>query len=363
MDSAQASLTYNSSKLQYLSYSAGSFTTTVSAGNSGSTFSYAGAILGGSTSGDKLMFSVTFKSLAAGTASLSLSGVAVAYSGAGFSPVNTSSGSIVVVNPTTPAPVDDDNDNETNITTVVETKDTEAPKLSGSVSYSVDKTTIKLKFKTNEKSKVQVKYTLAKESKTTALGSFATSFDITLGGDTPLLSGNTYKVEIIATDEAGNKATIYNKNIRTTGVDYQVQITDLDGRPLANHSVALHSDPIETVTDENGYASFSDVAPGDHTLVFDVDGLTMRQAVTVENESLINQSAEQTNSIKLPVRFAVIESEKSKPADNSLVIVAIFCAILGFVLATLIRTKFIYNFFNRLKNLVKRLLTRFKRSN
>ncbi len=347
MDSAQASISFDSTKLQYVSYSVGSFTTTVQGGVSGSTFTYAGALLGGSVSSDRLIFSVTFKSLAAGSASLSLSGVRVAYQGDDLSPISTSGGTITINNPVVVS--DDTNEptvtptpTPTPVTDPVKDKDVTAPKIVTKPTVSVTKNTINLKFKTNEKSKIQVKYTLGKDVKTISDNALKTDFNLTIGTDQPLQSGITYKVEIIATDGAGNKATINSQNIRTTGVDYSVTITDLDGRPLANHAVQLFSDPMSATTDQNGVANFSDVTPGEHTLVFDIDGLVLRQPVTVgslltagvDNESDSEDTV--TGSLKLPVKFAGVEVDNQSGTMNY-VWLAVAAAVFGAVFVTIVR--------------------------
>src|SRR5680860_162569 len=91
------------------------------------------------------------------------------------------------------------------------------------------------------------------------------------------------------------------------------------GFALANHSVQLFSDPIQATTDKDGIATFSDVTPGDHTLVFEVDGLVLRQAVKV-NQSVSQSSADGTaqvasseiKTVRLPVRFADVTASQSQ---------------------------------------------------
>jgi hypothetical protein len=328
MDSVQASLVFDSAKLQYVSYSAGAFTT-FQQSVAGGTFSYVGTLLGSSTSGDKSIFSVTFKSLVAGTASLAPSNIGAAYQGTEFTSVSSSGGSVTINNPVVVTVPDDTTDTPTTTTPVTtpttttntdtetEVKDTTAPKLTTTPTVTVTQKTIKLKFSTNEKAKIQTKYTLSKTAKSLSDATLSTAHEITIGSDTALSPGATYKVEIIATDKSGNKATIYTKNIRTTGVEYTVKITDLNGNPLANYPVELHSTPITATTDSEGIAKFADVTPGKHTLVFDIDGLTINQPVSIATDS-VGVNAAQTSSdveaaeVKLPVSLATVAKEVAK---------------------------------------------------
>ncbi len=222
------------------------------------------------------------------------------------------------------------------------------PKLTAQPTVNKGQNTITVKFKTNEKSKIQIKYTLGKTVKTLNDG-LASTHTITIGKTTPLLAGTIYKITIIATDSSGNKATIYNKNIRTQGVNYTVKITDSSGEPLTNYPVQLFSNPIDAKTDANGVATFKDVTPGTHTLVFTLDGLTMRQSVIIPQPSSSNNNYklqnESVNNIKLPIKFAASNIDSPKTLSNYVVQLILIAMALGAAVITLIRAKWFKDLF------------------
>lgn len=350
MNSAQARLNFDSSKLEYVSYSTGIFTTTMDGAASGSSFLYSGAILGGTTSSDKLMFSVTFKTISAGVASLSLSDVMVAKD-ISFTSVNTGGGSITISAPvvdTPPAPVvasppaAKKSSTTTPAAPAVEV-DKDAPKLVAEPTVVLDKNTITLSFSTDENAKIQVTYTIGEDIKTLTNDELKIDHKVTIGSDVPLIAGTMYKVEITAEDALGNKLAIFSKDLRTTGIEYKVKITDLEGRPLANHSVQLFSDPIQATTDKDGIATFGDVTPGDHTLVFEVDGLVLRKPVKV-SQDVVQTNADGTaqvasneiKTVRLPVRFADVTTSQSQYSMTYLV-VAVIAGVIGVIIGAIFR--------------------------
>jgi hypothetical protein len=372
MDSVQADLNFDSAKLQYASNSGGVFTTPVKAVVSGSKFSYIGALLGSSVTSDQLMFSVTFKTLTPGTATLSISGVSVAYAGGAFSPVNTSGGSVVISDPVvetpaptptpppTPAPTPTPTPTPTPKPTPVPAPaepvlevDKEAPKLSAEPDVVFDRNTITISFNTNEKSTIDGSCTSGGESISIKNSDLKTEHIIKIGADKLLTAGTVYKVEITVADSTGNTAKIFSQDVRTKGIDYVVKITDSLGNVLSNHDVQLFSDPISATTDENGYVTFNDVTPGTHTLVFDIDGLTLRQSVNVGQDEVMAQTSggEASNTakdaliVKLPIRFISADLGDANAGDNSLLssmLSGALCAVIVWVMMLdTVRRKFV----------------------
>jgi hypothetical protein len=371
MNSAQATINYDNTKLQYVSYASGAFTTPVQSSSASGSFTYAAALLGSTVSSDKMIFSITFKTIASGTASLSLSGVDIANAGSSFSSISKSGGSIAISNPVTSVPTNNTNNTVTPIPIVSvpeEDSDTDAPKLKAQPAVTFDQNTITIKFDTDEKAKIKITYTVGKDAKSVSRSTPQTKHEFTLGSDEKLTAGTTYKIEIIATDEANNKATIYSKSIRTEGVAYTVQIVDTDGRPLANHPVELHSDPITGTTDENGYVTFADVTPGEHTINFDIDGLAMSQAVlvaqaviTTDDQSGPDAEAEMP-IVRLPVQFSVVDDNPSGFQVNYLLL-AVGAGAAGAAIAFLLQSGVLMRGFNWAKiNIPPKISGIFKRN-
>lgn len=359
IDSVQAGLVYDNSKLQYVSYSAGAFTT-FQANNSGNTFSYVGTLLGSSVSADSLMYSVNFKSIGTGSASLSLTSLAAAYqgsslalSGSSSSSVNISAAAITTPPVTTNPPSTTNNPPAKTNPAVV--ADKTAPKLNSEASVVTGKNTITISFNTDEEAKIESVYYIDSEKRFfVANDSFSLDHNVSLGLQEELLSGMIYVVEITATDKLGNSAIIYSQNIQTKGIDLKIKITDLDGKPLANHPVEIHSDPKSATTDKDGFAIFYDITPGNHTLVFDVDGLTFRQPIEAIDDSIDTDGTAHPDGIKqvkLPIKFASVAFEESISEDKidyKILMVSVISAFVGAILVAILNISSVKMFLNKL---------------
>lgn len=316
-------------------------------------------ILGGSTSGDRSIFSVTLKTIALGNAFLSTSGIAIAYQGTpltapgGSGSINVVAPPVVVVTPPT---------KKTTTTTpkVEVVVDSQAPKMTADPVIKLDKNSFTMNFSTDENAKITATYTLGDAVKNVELNDFTIEHQLVFGSDNTLIPGTIYKVNIEAIDILGNKGVVYSQDVRTVGVEFKVKIVDLDGLPLANHTVQLFSDPIDATTDSNGIAVFNDVPFGNHTLVFEVDGLVLRQSVVVKQLANVALNSENSTSgstndfttVNLPVKFLNPDQEKN---DNvKLLTVAIIAGSMGAIVSYIMQIEAIRNatgrFINRLKN-------------
>ncbi len=65
-------------------------------------------------------------------------------------------------------------------------------------------------------------------------------------------------------------------------------ITDVDGNPIPNVLVELHSDPLQTYTDADGYFEFTDVPVGEHMLYVLDDRFETSSGLTVAISSTVN---------------------------------------------------------------------------
>jgi hypothetical protein len=357
VDSAQATLNFDSSKVQYVSHAGGGVFTPVIQSSGGSSFSFSGAIFGGSTSGNQTMFSVTFKTVAAGTAGFSLSGVRVAYAGADLSISSSSGTSISIQNPVTssptpspsptspsPAPTRSSSPTRTSNSTPSTTNDspvtdTTPPNLLAKPEFKVSKSTIEISLETNEPSRVNVEFRTKGSEPYTKLSAaeLLTKHTILLGKDEPLRAGQIYEIQLSYVDGLGNTSAVESYEYRTQGVEYTVKIVDKNGQPLANHPVTLFSDPISSTTDENGVAVFSDVSPGEHTVVFEIDGLTVRQPVLVADSLALLDADTVGEPEILELPFALVDTKPSE-SQFSTMQKLVFAALAG-VSITLILQK------------------------
>lgn len=356
VDSVQAILNYDSTKLQYVGYSAGAFAA-FNSSNSGSSFSYVGTIFGSSISSDSLIFSVNFKAIATGTASLSVSGASAAIGGESISYTGSNTGSVTISSPATTPPASTTPPAATYTapvnTTPATTTDKAAPKLVSDPTLSAEKNNIIVKFKTDEEAKTATVYYATDDKKLTINNdSYDINHEVNIGAQNLLTPGTVYIIEITAIDKLGNSSVVISQTLRTKGVDFRIKITDLDGNPLVNHPVQIFSEPKNATTDKDGFVVFSDMSVGNHTLVFEVDGLTLRQPVEVTDIKADSDNTEtDATQVKLPVRFAsVVKNIDSKNVDNNsvMLIVAIVSAFFGAILMAVLNLRIVKNFFSRL---------------
>ncbi|MDZ7744528.1 MAG: cohesin domain-containing protein [Candidatus Saccharibacteria bacterium] len=325
MNTAQARLNFDSSRLQYVSYSSGAFTTPVATNQTSSSFEYAGALLGSTVSGNQLIFSVTLKAVATGTASLSISNAQVANAGESFT-LSTSGGSISITSdssggssggsdsttsspPTSSSPSGGQQ-------TQTSPEPVEPPKFVGEPEFEQTQGTILVKLEADKPSSLRVGYATGDDEQEIVWErDEKTKHELLVGKDQPLQAGTKYKLQIRLTDTDGNHSDTKTASVRTKGVTFKVKILDQDDQPLVDHPVELHSEPLQATTDDAGYATFEDVTPGKHTLVFEIDGITMRQPVKVgqplvaagENEDETGSTA----TVRLP--FGLAQTEQATP--------------------------------------------------
>ncbi|MDQ3123693.1 MAG: cohesin domain-containing protein [bacterium] len=314
VDTAQAKLTFDSSRLQYVSYSGGAFTE-FSKSSTSSSVTYVGVKYGSYTTGDQILFSVTLKSIKSGTASLSLSGVQAAYAGSNLS-VSASGGSVKVSDPVSSTPKTPSSSGTVIKTPATETSvesDTAGPKLKGEPNIEKTESTITMQFKTDEKSNGSMTYGLenSKGRQKIEFSELKTEHEVRIGNDQPLQPGTTYNLNLVLRDAAGNTST-KSFIVRTKGVVYKVKVVDAAGQPLKNHPVELHSDPIKATTDENGIATFEDVTPGEHTLVFNIDGIIVRNPVHVGSVVMPLENNDNTSTVTLPFRLGAVTPQKNQ---------------------------------------------------
>lgn len=379
MDSAQATLNFNTSRVQYVSHSGGVFSPIVQTVSGGS-FSFAGAILGGSTSGSQTMFSVTFKTVSAGSASFSLSGARVAYAGSELSISSVSGTSVTINDPVTNTPTTDNtsspsapapttsrtptsnNTSRSGSTNVAEeVTDTTPPQIIAEPVFTIEPGIIGVTFSSNEPSSATLTYRLKdEEPKQQESSSLTANHSFKIGEDGSLSPGLVYSIVIVLVDEAGNKSQEYSYEKRTKGVVYSVKLVDKDGQPLRNYPVTLFSDPIEAITDNEGVANFEDVTPGEHTIVLEIDGVTVRLPVLVGAPLSLASSSESLDALPtLTLPFVLQASTVEASSERSSLVLAVLSGAAVALLVQLVLNK---KWRNKAVNLVEKLYKLLKSS-
>lgn len=158
-----------------------------------------------------------------------------------------------------------------------------------------------------------------------------TKASLVLGVGTPLTPGTTYYYQIVGVDPDGAQTKLPVQKLKTKGYTISVTVFGKDDKPLANHKVSLHSDVQTVTTDSNGVATFTDVAPGIHHLVYDVDGKSYSAVVYVEN-ALASQPAASTKASESTQTAAVILPVSAVQATP---VAAIVIGFLGLVIVAI----------------------------
>lgn len=327
VDGVEATMTYDASKLAYVSIdtSSSAFSVQLEQTISSGSVKLTRGSLSGAVSADSTVAVVTFKALAgSGSTSLGVSGNATA-GGAYINPA-TAGLSLSFTTPapktSTPAPTPKPTPTTqpkttTPSTSTTQPKTTTQPSSPSSTTAQPSTTSTSKQSITTETqpqfttgaitvsatkaATVVVKYgtdpsNLNMEAK---VPTSATSQTVKLGS---LVGGTTYYYQVVAKNSGGT-ATTPVQSFKTKGFDIKVAVFDKNRRPLAGKKVTLHSDPLTAVTDKEGYAVFKDVAPGDHTVAYEQNGKTLSQPIRVEAAVVTAKSGEQTASVQ---NFAVV---------------------------------------------------------
>lgn len=114
--------------------------------------------------------------------------------------------------------------------------------------------------------------------------------------DSKLLGpGLVYDYQAKATDSAGNVVTTETKSFTTRGFKLRLWLKDKNGNPFRRHKVALHSQVREAETDDDGYVTFEDIAPGQHEVKLQNGEEVLSQEVVVEdNRTAADQQLDQS---------------------------------------------------------------------
>ena len=275
INAVQANLSYPADKLNFVSISsAGSaFALQVesSAGN-GSVRIARGLI--GTTSGDKLIATVTFRAkVNSGSAVVSFAGGTQAVNSSGGAVVTASSGgTYTFTNPPPPPPPPPP-------------PDTVAPKISD---VKVTATSFKgatIEWKTDEDATsavefgVNTKYGLAGET-----AGVTKAHKVTIVSEI-LIAGVTYHFRVKSADSAGNASVGQDGTFKTKGYLVRIKVVDNQGKPVQGAKVTLASEPQTTKTDKAGIATFSDVAAGKHLVTVETGGKVQTSSIDVKEST------------------------------------------------------------------------------
>ena len=364
VDGVEARLTYDASKLEFVSIDPASSAFEVAlgaqSGSNGTVSITRGTFSGGVTS-DSLVARVTFKALAgSGSTPITLSGNAT--TGGTYTNPGTAGTTISLTSPSTPTPTptptpsptspstpapapstpgSTDTGNETNTnqdntpTPTTETPTATKPQVQIEKD-NIQFTKVGIVIKSTTPTKVYVVYGIGDkfdlQTPQTELG-----IDHTVALDpTKLDPGTTYKYKVVSENEAGVVAESEAKTIKTKGYTLRVTIVGKDGLPLKKKKVTIFSEPQTSQTDRSGVVTFKDLAAGNHTIQYEQDSKQYKKTVLVDDNVKTSESGEQVAGVQ---NAAVLYEDLVVPKGTNTVAIATLLAVLALLAALFVAFK------------------------
>lgn len=351
-DTAHVVMSYDASKLQYISHdTAGSpLNMELGDGTSSGHVQFDSAKLGGYVTGTTFVANVTFKALASsGSSTIGMAGSDVAYAGGSLHASN--SGSTISFTSTTSTPPPSSggsggksggssgstssgsssgsksSSNSTNpskspATSTKPTTKQPAKVVGTTVANSTMQfTQAALQLTSSQPTRVYVSYSSDKTHfQNTKYTGLSTSHSVTLDGLTP---GQTYYYYVFSKDQNGHVTKSSEYNFSTKGVSIAVTVYDKNHHVIAGQTVTLHSQAYSQKTNNRGVATFTNVTPGQHELSYTVNGKTYTQPLAVKN-NIATKNGQQT----APLQTASITFPIVQTSHNSMIVWAIVIAVL-----------------------------------
>jgi hypothetical protein len=285
--------------------------------------------------GDKLVATVTFKAKASGKATVSFtSDCNVVRSSDNTNILSGKTGGTYTIKDTggdpggdpggTPQPSNGSTPTSTSTSTATsKKKGTTAPIISDIKVVSLSPKSATITWKTNEKSTSIVEYGIAK-----GLGfivsdkKMVTSHKLALSKK--LLSpGSRIYYMVRSKDAAGNVGKSKVTSFKTKGYTAKIRVLDLSDKPVKSAKVTLVPDFDLTVTDEAGFAVFTDIAPGKHSVNVEVDGQTVAETITVEK----TKDPSQVQNFEIKIAALATTKGVELPGLNTVIIIGILAAV------------------------------------
>ena len=310
VDAVQANLSYPADKLTFLgSYGGSAFEIQAESSGGGGSIRIGRGTLS-AKSGDQLIATISFRAIpSSGSATVAFTSGSEAVKG-GSVVVSATSGSTIAFTEPAPAPKP-------------KPKDKTAPKISNIKVTNIGLTAATVSWKTNEKATSVVEYGLSKKlGITTSSTKLKTSHKLVLSSKL-LFPGTKFYYRVKSKDGAGNETKSKVTSFKTKGYKIKLTILGSDGKPLTDVRVQLVPGLEEATTDENGFAAFTDVAPGEHSVHVQVGDQTLASTVTVEE----SENPDEIQEFDVKVAAAVKQPIENLPTYLGLFLGAL--AIIG----------------------------------
>jgi hypothetical protein len=157
--------------------------------------------------------------------------------------------------------------------------------------------------------RVYLRYGLTPENMAsqTPLSELATTHTITLDSSV-LVPGQQYYYQVFSTDSQGQTVQASVASFTTKGFTARVGIFDKNNKPFAKKKVTIHSTPQTATTDKNGIATFTNLAPGSHTISYVVGNKTYSRPITVQNNIQVSGTAQSAEPQSFSVVLDLVQS-------------------------------------------------------
>jgi hypothetical protein len=354
VDGVQATISYNQAQLQETAVdtSGSGFPVQLQKSAGGGVISLALGNLSGGVSSDTLVANLSFKALASsGSTSLTLSNVNATQSGSYTNPGSANGTVSFSAVPTSiaPTPVVTKPKITTKPTTTTPSTTPAAAQPVASQNVTINSSpkniqytlaTIVITTNAPVQTAIQIGTDPNNLGQITAFNTANTTNSIDLAS-LKLTPGMTYYYKVLTKDAAGNTTISAVKSFKTKGYEIKVTVLDSHNQPLTNQTVTLHSTPTTTKTDSHGVATFSDVTPGTHTIMYSqtVSNKTIvyRQSLYVQN----NVSTQGSTQTSAPQTIAVILPGLRVPVNYTaeLIVAILIGIIVVIVVYVLLRKK------------------------
>lgn len=349
VDSVEAQLQYDSSKLQFVSIndSGSAFTLPLAQSGGGGTVSIERGIIGSVTS-DALVARVVFRALTgSGSTSLSVSGNA-AWAGSYTSP-SSGSATINFRSPSAPTPSNPTPTPPSTPSTPRPNQNQQTPGTRQPSNVSVaapgiptadddDKvgvtaeigevqfTKAKLNVKTGNNARVYVRFGLGPEQLNyqTALTERGKTHEIAFD-EKLLIPGTTFYYQVIAEGADGSRTIKGVTLFKTKGYTVRITVKDKENKPLKDKQLTLFSDPMSGRTDKQGVVEFNDVSPGQHKLEYKAGETTHSSTIQIEDAMQQDASGNQAAVVQ---NVSVVYGELTQK-DIPIATIAALCAVLA----------------------------------
>lgn len=297
VNAVQANLSYPVDKLDFLGISTYGTAFEIQAENTGGGGSIRiGRGHVGSVTGDQLVATITFKAKpSSGSATVGFtSGSAVVRTSDNKNIISGKSGgtySFKAAPPPPPKPKPDKT----------------APKISNIAVTNIGLNTATVVWKTNEKATSVVEYGPTKKLGIIASSTkLLTSHKIALS--TKILEpGTQFYYVVKSKDKAGNEAKSKLTSFKTKGYSVKIKVVDTQGKPLAGVKVTIIPGLEEATTDEDGFATFNDIALGTHAVHVEVGEQVLADSIEVTETT----KPEDVQEFDVKVAAASIAKEES----------------------------------------------------